>query len=195
MEATGMKALEERIGKLEKLMGTPEVSGSPEILQAVRDEVMTARRRLKSLECKLIYGQLVGGYWTYTNNDRDIEYLHIKSVKGNMLVADIVNVCRWRGNFEIHMYMNAERCCDNYETYRFEPVPEDDFMSRCMEACTRVVDGMVKCPDGGSPQDFLSVHTREEVGETDRRIVAAEKEHEARMLEANRKAKDFPMTN
>lgn len=191
-----MKALEERIGKLEKLMGTPEVSGSPEISEAVRYEAMAARRKLKSLECKLTHGQLVGKFWTYRNNDDgDIEYLHVKSVEGDMLVADIVAIYMWRGSQEIHMYTNTERCCDQYETHRFEEMPEEDFPARCMEACTRVVDGMVKCPDGGAPQDFLSVHTREEVGETDRRIMAAEKEHETRMLEANRKAKDFPMTN
>ena len=36
---------------------------------------------------------------------------------------------------------------------------------------------------------------KEEVGETDRRIMAAKKKYEAKMLDANRKAKDFPMTN
>lgn len=189
-----MKTLEERIGKLERLMDIPEVSGSPEISKAVRYEAMAARRKLKSLECKLTHGRLVGKFWTYRNNDYgDIEYLHVKSVKGDTLVADIVAI--YMGGQEIHMYTNTERCSLQYETHRFEAMPEDDFLSRCREACTRFVDGMVKCPDGGAPQDFLSVHTREEVGETDRRIMAAEKEHEARMLEANRKAKDFPMTN
>lgn len=195
METTDMKALEERIGKLEKLMGTPEVSGSPEIWKAVGAEVMATRRKLKSLECKLTHGQLVGKFWTYTNNDGDIEYLHIKSVEGDMLVADITAIYTWRGSYEIHIYTNTERCCDQYETHLFVEMSEEDFRTRCMEACTRVVDGMAECPDGGAPQDFLSVHTREDVGETDRRIMAAEKEHEVRMLDANRKAKDFPMTN
>ena len=43
--------------------------------------------------------------------------------------------------------------------------------------------------------DFFSVHSREEVAEIDRRIMAQQKEHDAKLRDAMRKVKDFPMTD
>jgi len=43
--------------------------------------------------------------------------------------------------------------------------------------------------------DFFSVHSREEVAEVDKRIMAQQKKYDAKLREAMRKAKDFPMTD
>lgn len=43
--------------------------------------------------------------------------------------------------------------------------------------------------------DFYAIYSKEEIEEVDKRIIATEKEYEAKMLDANMKAKDIPMTN
>ena len=43
--------------------------------------------------------------------------------------------------------------------------------------------------------DFFSVHSREEVAEIDRRIMAKQKEHDAKLMDAMRKVEDFQMTD
>jgi len=43
--------------------------------------------------------------------------------------------------------------------------------------------------------DFFSVHSREKVEEIDKRIMERQKRHDAKLRDAMRKAKDFPMTD
>ena len=43
--------------------------------------------------------------------------------------------------------------------------------------------------------DFFSIHSKEEVAEIDKRIIAQQKKYDAKLREAMIKAKDFPMTD
>ena len=78
--------------------------------------------------------------------------------------------------------------CEIYEGHILE----------CKGTCSWVVDHLklkqLKAPDK-STVDFFSIHSKEEVAKIDRRIMAQQKEHDAKLMDAMRKVEDFPMTD
>lgn len=117
-----------KVKKLKSLLKQATLLGC-DVARTIEDEIDYQELEIKRLQNKLTFSGLVGKYWKYCDKRKPkcAEYLYVRNITGDNIIADIFSQHYWWNNLETHIYNNAERSCSVYELCCFTEITKEEF--------------------------------------------------------------------
>lgn len=100
-----------------------------DVKRTIEDEIDYQNLQIERLKTQTTFGSLIGKFWKYYNkrDKRSIEYLYVKDIKGDDIIADMFSQFTFARELETHAYNNTERSASCYELCYFTEITKEEF--------------------------------------------------------------------
>lgn len=117
-----------KVKKLKSLLKQATSLGC-DVRRTIEDEIDYQNLQIERLKTQMTFGSLIGKFWKYCNkhDKRSIEYLYVRNINGDNIIADMFSQFTFARELETHAYNNAERSASCYEICCFTEITKEEF--------------------------------------------------------------------